>query len=330
MTSAPTGNPSIDTNLIIGTRMYCIVCKLEEMKLIDRNGITHSGFKQWKWAQVCDECMTGNSLEYWPIYKGEQILDVTNQMALENWKQHHNSDRITGLGIAPDVPDKDYAEFVIRTTKQSVKREDVLVRQVFYTGLSTYTFDPINLGIIAPTSEGKTYVVTTALKPFPEKDVWNIGKMSKMVLVRQKGVLVDQDGNPIQNDVNALRKKIRLLGNSKKNVEEKQELAEELYALLEGAKMEIDLSGKILVFLEPPDRELWNLIKPILSHDLLKIGFPYVETTDTQTQTVKDVVVKGWPACIFCSARDESAWEVWPEIQSRFMITSPNMNRAND
>ncbi len=41
----------------------------------------------------------------------------------------------------PDVPNMDYAEFTIRTIKKVVKREDILVRQVFYTGLSTYTFD---------------------------------------------------------------------------------------------------------------------------------------------------------------------------------------------
>ena len=28
---------------------------------------------------------------------------------------------------------------------------------------------------------------------------------------------------------------------------------------------------------------------------------------------------------MFCSARDESKWEVWPEIKSRFLISSPNM-----
>ncbi len=39
----------------------------------------------------------------------------------------------------------------------------------------------------------------------------------------------------------------------------------------------------------------------------------------------KNVVVRGWPACIFCSAKDESKWDVWPEIKSRFLISSPNM-----
>ena len=180
----------------------------------------------------------------------------------------------------PDVPDRDYAEFAIRTIKKVVKREDVLVRQVFYTGLSTYTFDPVNLGIIAPTSEGKTYVVTRALKPFPEEDVWNIGNMSTKVLVRQKGILVDPDGKPIREQVNELKKRLRALGSAKKDAEEKQALIDELEELVETAKTEIDLSGKILVFLEPPHRELWNLLKPILSHDLVKIDFPYVDRTD--------------------------------------------------
>jgi hypothetical protein len=85
------------------------------------------------------------------------------------------------------------------------------------------------------------------------------------------------------------------------------------------------LRGKILVFLEPPQHELWNLLKPILSHDSEEIEFPYVDKTDRGMEP-KRVIVKGWPACIFCSARDESNWPVWPEIQSRFLITSPNMN----
>ena len=226
----------------------------------------------------------------------------------------------------PDVPDRDYAEFTIRTIKKVVKREDVLVRQVFYTGLSTYNFDPVNLGIIAPTSEGKTYVVTRALKPFPEEDVWNIGNMSTKVLVRQKGILVGPDGKPIREQVNELKKRLRALGSAKKDAEEKQALIDELEELIETAKTEIDLVED-LVFLEPPHRELWNLLKPILSHDLVKIDFPYVDRTDREGIVTKKVVVKGWPACVFCSARDESAWEVWPEIQSRFLITSPNMNK---
>ena len=85
------------------------------------------------------------------------------------------------------------------------------------------------------------------------------------------------------------------------------------------------MRGKILVFLEPPQYELWELLKPILSHDKKEIEFPFVDKTANSNAETKDVVVRGWPACIFCIAKDESKWEIWDEIKSRILITSPNM-----
>jgi hypothetical protein len=87
----------------------------------------------------------------------------------------------------------------------------------------------------------------------------------------------------------------------------------------------IELKDKILVFLEPPEHELWNLLKPILSHDSEEIEFPFVDKTEGGF-AARRIIVKGWPACIFCSAKDESNWSAWPEIVSRALITSPNMN----
>jgi hypothetical protein len=66
------------------------------------------------------------------------------------------------------------------------------------------------------------------------------------------------------------------------------------------------------------------LIKPILSHDSEEIEFPFVDKTE-RGFTSRRIVVKGWPACIFCSAKEESNWPAWPEIVSRSLITSPNM-----
>jgi hypothetical protein len=57
------------------------------MDLIDREGITHSAFKQWKRAQICNECKSGN-LEFLPIYKGQKLDEVTNGILWENWKQN--------------------------------------------------------------------------------------------------------------------------------------------------------------------------------------------------------------------------------------------------
>jgi hypothetical protein len=76
--------------------------------------------------------------------------------------------------------------------------------------------------------------------------------------------------------------------------------------------------------LEPPHYQMWDILKPILSHDAYEIEHPYVYDAGNGLKVYK-VVTRGWPACIFCSAKNESDWPVWPEIQSRFLITSPNM-----
>lgn len=218
------------------------------------------------------------------------------------------------------IPDSRYAEYIVNTAKRTIKREDSLIRLVLYTGLSTYTKDPLNLGIIAPTSEGKTYAVSEVINLFPKQDVWKIGSMSPKVLIREQGILVDWDNQPIQKEIQKLNKMIR----KEKNEDKKDELLEQRKTLYENSKMLIDLSNRILVFLEPPHLETWAILKPILSHDSWEIEHPYVYKADKSLE-VKHVVTRGWPACIFCSAKDDSSWSMWPEIQSRFFIASPNM-----
>ena len=222
--------------------------------------------------------------------------------------------------------DGDFINYIIKQIKKTVKCEDVLIRQILYTCLSSYVGDdPINLGIIAPTSEGKTYPVEECMKFFPKDDVEKVGSMSAKVLVRKRGTLIDKNGEPIGQKIKELRKRHNLLGGKKENKEEKYEILEEIEKLYEGAKTLIDLRGKILVFLEPPKMEVWEILKPILSHDSSEIEYPFVNKTDREGHETKVIVVKGWPSCIFCSAKDGSSWSIWPEIKSRCLITSPNM-----
>ena len=226
--------------------------------------------------------------------------------------------------LDPYIPNRNYVEFAITTAKKTVKQEDSLVRQLFYVGLSATSQNPLCLGIMAPTSEGKTYAVTeTVIKYFPPKDVWKIGSMSPKVIIRQSGVLVD--GNtlePIEGVIRQLKREI----NQSKDENQKEGLRDELRNMIDNSKCLIDLTGKILVFFEPPRPETWDILKPMLSHDVWEMEHPFVDKTEVSGITVKKIVTRGWPACIFCSARDESRWDVWPEIQSRFIITSPNMS----
>ncbi|MDN5868287.1 MAG: bifunctional DNA primase/polymerase, partial [Candidatus Nitrosocosmicus sp.] len=220
------------------------------------------------------------------------------------------------------IPDKGFVKYVIDTVKKTVKREDSLIRLILYASLSTYTKDPINLGVVAPTSEGKTYAVLEVIKFLPKQDVWMIGSMSPKVIIRDKGILVDNNNQPIEEKLNEIKKKIKDKSNDEQT---KEELEEELKLLYRNSKILIDLSNKILVFLEPPHQETWNILKTILSHDSEYIEHPYVYKTENKGQEVKRIVTRGWPACIFCSARDDSDWSMWDEIKSRFFIVSPNM-----
>jgi hypothetical protein len=235
-----------------------------------------------------------------------------------------DNDNTTALReeLESEVPDKDFAEFVIKTIKRTVRQEDSLVRQIFYTGLSKDSANPLNLAVLAPTSEGKTYPMLESLQYFPKEEIWKIGSMSPKVIIRQSGILVDNNNQPLADRIKELKRKIKEVDDKS---DEKEDLEQQLSQLYNEAKVLIDLRGKLWVFLEPPHSETWAILKPILSHDNLEIEHPYVYEVEGMGFKVKKVVTKGWPACIFCSAKNESNWPAWPEIQSRFLITSPNM-----
>lgn len=250
-----------------------------------------------------------------------EVVDLEDRWNKE-FSSNGNDDNNKPKKIETPITDTDYYEFVINTIKKTVKCEDSLIRQIVLTGLSSKTDDPVNLGVMGPTSEGKTYPVTESMRYFPDQDVMNIGSMSPKVLIRQKGIIINSDTKQsIENELFELNVKIK----TEKDERKKEELKQLMNDMKKKSKIMIDLTSKVLIFFEPPHHELWNLLKPILSHDKEEIEFPYVDKDSSNGIETKNVVVRGWPACIFCSARDESSWSVWPEIQSRFLITSPNM-----
>jgi hypothetical protein len=238
-------------------------------------------------------------------------------------EEKSKEDGITLLrkSVFDEIPDKKLIEFVIQTAEKTIRLESSLTKLILYSALSAYTKDPLNLGILAPTSEGKTYPVNETINFLPKQDVWLIGSMSPKVIIRDKGTRVDESNNPIEEKIRHLKADIR----KEKDADKKERLKEQLNTLYQESRLLIDLNNKVLVFLEPPHQETWNILKPILSHDSLEIEHPYVFKTETGGQEVKYIITRGWPACIFCSAKDDSEWPMWPEIQSRFFITSPNM-----
>lgn len=250
----------------------------------------------------------------------KEVEHLLEMLKLAKPKEERKEGQNNQRDFLSKIPDQDYVEYIINTIKQTVKHEDSLIRQIVYTIISKDTANPMNLAILAPASEGKTYPTTESLQYFPEKDIWKIGSMTPKVIIRQKGVLVNKDNHPIGEEVKDLRDKIESASDN-----ERRSLKDQLEQLTDGAKMLIDLRGKLWVFFEPPDPQMWDILKPILSHDTIDMEHPYVDKDLRLGITVKQVVTRGWPACIFCSAKNEANWPIWSEIQSRYLITSPNM-----
>lgn len=179
---------------------------------------------------------------------------------------------------------------ILRLFCKTVKRDPITKQAVFLTGLSAYTEDPLNLFLRGESSLGKTYVVMQIMKLFPKRDVWKIGAASPKFLIRQHGVIVDENNEHID-----FSKKPGMDA----PFEEQREWAE----TLKNAKRLIDMTGKILLFLEAPDPEVFNIIRSILSHDDYEISYPFVDTW--QGIRTVNVVVRGWPSTIFCTSSEK-------------------------
>ena len=104
------------------------------------------------------------------------------------------------------------------------------------------------------------------------------------------------------------------------------DLKREKKELLKDAKMLIDLSHKILVFLDSPRPELFNALMPLLSHDRYEVEYEFVDTNNGIK--TKSNILRGWPAVIFAQAIDYSHYQRYPEIQRRFIITNPKMETS--
>jgi hypothetical protein len=146
-------------------------------------------------------------------------------------------------------------------------------------------------------------------------------------LIRQKGTLVDKNNIPLEDRITKINKQIKALKNKKGKKEQDtvNKLEAQLKDLYDGSRYLIDLRNKIFLFLDSPNDEMFEILKPIMSHDSWEIKHPYPYYVENVGYTVKNIITIGWPAFIFCSAKDESEWEHWPEIESRCMIVSPTM-----
>ncbi|MDH3313841.1 MAG: hypothetical protein OEM28_11965 [Nitrosopumilus sp.] len=204
-----------------------------------------------------------------------------------------------------------------------IKDDPLLVKQLLRVFLSAYTNEPINVGVLAPSSEGKTYATVEVSEIFPENDVISVGRLSPTSLIHEYGEKIDSDGEPIAPKLQRIDDQIIEAESAGDKKTARQLKNIRLNVMIDSSHL-VDLTHKIILFLDNPKPETYEMLKPILSHDKKEIQ--YRTTKSDGSLTVKKSIIRGWPAVIVCSAKNEAKNEVWEEIATRFFIISPNTN----
>jgi hypothetical protein len=232
-------------------------------------------------------------------------------------------------------------QFCFDVILKEAKLEDRLVKQIFYHMLSAYTNNPLNLAINSPSGEGKNYVLRKVAENFPKEDVIFFAGMTDKALFHRQGTLVVKNDageyEPIEDRLEQIGSEIEdkeyeLKCNTHKNDQKAllksqiKTLEDEKKDLLKDAKKLIELSHKILIFLDTPGFRLFDALMSLLSHDNYEVEYEYADATNTGIKT-RSNVLRGWPVMIFAQALDFSHYQRYPEIKRRFNITNPKMDK---
>lgn len=229
-------------------------------------------------------------------------------------------------------------DIVIDVILKEARKEDRLVKQLLYTGLSAYTSTPLNLAVNAPSGEGKSHTISRVMEKFPEEDVITYAGMTDKALFHRHGILVmknekghyesveerllEIDGNIADKESElsttkdhdtkqGIRSQIKILKQEKRDIQK-------------DTKKLIKLGHKILVFMDTPSASLFAAIMTLLSHDKYEVEYEYADSHNGIK--TKSNVLQGWPVVIFAQAIDYSDHPRFAEIQRRFIVTNPKMS----
>lgn len=212
----------------------------------------------------------------------------------------------------------DLLEEIIIFLKKEIKKEYYNIYLILLNGLSAYSSNPINLRILAPSSEGKTYLVNKVSKLFPKTDVLNLSTASAQSFKYLSGEMVVEDelGNFVSIESKLVELEIQSLDKTKSK-QELESIRTEIIQLKKKSWHMIDLSNKWLIFSDSQDPGLWEMLKTLLSHDDEYIKHQVTNKIGGKN-TVQRIIFKGKPAVTYCSAKDESKYPVSEEMDTRF------------
>ena len=85
----------------------------------------------------------------------------------------------------------------------------------------------------------------------------------------------------------------------------------------------VDLSKKVLIFLDQPHTQLLERLRPLLSHDKKEINLKITDKTQKFGLKTKNVLLRGYPSVIFCTGN----LRIDEQEATRFLLLSPETNQ---
>jgi len=148
-----------------------------------------------------------------------------------------------------------------------------------------------------------------------------LGGLSPTALTHDYGVLVDEDGIEFSATDRPAKEQFKDDEGRIDHLAFKEAMAA-WDERLKNAHYRVDLSRRILVFLEAPHYETFMRLRPILSHDAAEISFKFVDRPGGGAMRTMHVKLCGWPATIFCTT-DTKYIE---ELATRSITHTPDMS----
>jgi hypothetical protein len=209
-----------------------------------------------------------------------------------------------------------FDEIIESISKEVIDEEDN-IKQVVLTLLSSYTDNPQNLRILAPSGEGKTHTVLQTSKYFPQENIWKISEASNKSFryLAQSRVIETKEGF---KDFEEIIKPYReLLSDKSKRAEAEKKIKE----LEKQAYFLLDFTNQTIIFLDSQSFGLWESLKTTLSHDDV-IRKDITTNKINGKNQIQKTAYKGFPAVIYCSAKDEISRDETDEMNTRFNTIS--------
>jgi hypothetical protein len=189
----------------------------------------------------------------------------------------------------------------------TIKHDETPSMVTFLNMVLNYTDEcQQNIGFSSEAARGKSYLALEIAAYFPNEDVDDRGYVSPTGFFHERGTLVDEMGKEIDF--------------CQKPTKESTPAEKELWKRrLQKAKLRVDLSKKILIFLDQPHDQLLQRLRPLLSHDKKTIEYSITDKSERHGLRTKHVQLVGYPTVIFLSAKgmlDE-------QEKTRLLLLSP-------